>query len=304
MTSPSRSRREPSLAAPARPGYAGRVRIHHLDCGTLCPFGQRWIDGEGSITGRGTLCCHVLLIESDDGLVLVDTGFGVRDVTDPAERLGRIFTMLGQPKLRLEQTALHQVKALGFDPADVRHIVLTHGDLDHGGGIPDFPSATVHIFADEHRAITEPVGVEKVRYRPMRMNEPVNWASHAVDGERWMGFDAVRALPGVDPEVLMLPLPGHSRGHVAVAVRTSERWLVHAGDAYFHHGQMQEPPHIPPGLGLFQRLVDHDTPARIANQERLRQLSLTHRGEAQVFCAHDPVELAAMQAGQQGSGSD
>ncbi|WP_373317754.1 MBL fold metallo-hydrolase [Planotetraspora silvatica] len=28
---------------------------------------------------------------------------------------------------------------MGYDPADVRHIVVTHLDVDHCGGLPDFP---------------------------------------------------------------------------------------------------------------------------------------------------------------------
>jgi len=252
------------------------------------------VNGDGGIFERATLCCHVLLIESEDGLILVDTGFGAADVADPKGRLGRIFVGIAQPKLRPEGTAKAQVEALGFRAEEVRHIVLTHGDLDHGGGLSDFPNAKVHLHVAEHEAIQDPIGPEKVRYRPIRLHEGVDWVPHAVDGERWKGFEAVRPIESKE-EVLLLPLPGHSRGHAAVAVRADNGWLLHAGDAYFHGGQMQDPPFMPPGLGLFQKAVDADRPARIANQERLRQLALTHRGEVRVFCAHDPAELAALQ---------
>lgn len=271
------------------------MKVHHLDCGSLCPFGRRWVNGDGDLFARGRLCCHVLLIEAPGGLVLVDTGFGTEDVADPAGRLGRIFVGLAQPDLRVEDTALHQVRALGFDPKDVRHVVLTHGDLDHGGGLPDFPHAQVHLHADELEAIRSPAGMERYRYASIRRFEGVRWAPHAVDGERWEGFDAVRPIPGTLDELLLLPLPGHSRGHAAVAVKAPAGWLLHAGDAYFHGGQMADPPQMPPGLGFFQKAVDHDRPTRRANQERLRQLALTHRGEVSVFCAHDPAELRALQ---------
>lgn len=261
----------------------------------MCPIARRWVNGAGSLRARGTLCCHVLLIETDQGLVLVDTGFGTQDVADPKARLGRLFLTAAQPRLLLQETALHQVLRLGFQAEDVRHIVLTHADPDHGGGLPDFPHAQVHLFKAEYEALTHPIGAERHRYKAVRRHEHVKWVQHAVDGEAWMGFEAVRPLPGVTPEVLMIPLLGHSRGHVGVAVARSKGWMLHAGDAYFSGGQMELEPHIPPGLGVFQKLVDHDRPARITNQERLRQLALNHGDEVQVFCAHDVQELSRAQ---------
>ena len=47
------------------------------------------MDGRsGGIFQRGQLCCHRLLLETDDGLVLVDTGFGLRVFADPAGLAG------------------------------------------------------------------------------------------------------------------------------------------------------------------------------------------------------------------------
>ena len=43
------------------------ARVHHLNCGTMCPFGRRFINGDGSAFGVGRILCHVLLIEGADG---------------------------------------------------------------------------------------------------------------------------------------------------------------------------------------------------------------------------------------------
>ena len=37
-----------------------------------------------------------------------------------------------------------------IQPGDVRHVLLTHLDRDHAGGIPDFPKARVHVHRKEH----------------------------------------------------------------------------------------------------------------------------------------------------------
>ena len=57
----------------------------------------------------------MLLVETDSGLVLVDTGFGSHDCADPARRVGPLRHML-RPILSHEETAAHQVEQLGFRP--------------------------------------------------------------------------------------------------------------------------------------------------------------------------------------------
>jgi len=277
------------------------MRIHHLNCGTCCPVGGRLFDGttDGPL---GHLVCHCLLIESDVGLVLVDTGFGIRDIAHPHRRLSEFFLKLNNIQLQLEETAESQVRALGFDPKDVRHIVVTHLDFDHAGGIEDFPNAAIHVTSREKDVAQAGRGgafVGRRRYRPEQWNEVLDWRLYPMgQGERWFGFDAVRDLDGLPPEILLVPLAGHTWGHCGVAVQADDGWLLHAGDAYFYRGEVgAEEPTCPPGLAGYQRLMEVDRTARLANQARLRRLSLDHGDEVRVFCAHDPVEFAVLSEG-------
>jgi len=270
----------------------GDMRVHHINCGTMCPASARLVLGEGGLFARARMVCHCLLIESDDGLVLVDTGLGERDVADPS-RLGRRFLVRSAPRLDPAETAVAHVERLGFTRTDVRHIVPTHLDLDHVGGLADFPAATVHVFGDELAAARAPTGPSKTfGYRPVQWSHGPRWAPYAVAGERWFGFDAVRVIPGLGTDVLLVPLVGHSAGHCGVAVRTGDRWLLHAGDAYFHHREIDPlAPRTPLGLRWFQRRRSTDDAARVANQARLRQLVAEHAGEVSVFSAHCATEL-------------
>jgi glyoxylase-like metal-dependent hydrolase (beta-lactamase superfamily II) len=241
--------------------------------------------------------CHCLLIESADGLVLVDTGFGSDDARDPAQ-LGQPFRALMRPRPRLEDTALAQVERLGFAAVDVRHIVTTHLDLDHSGGLPDFPAAEVHVLAPELAAALHPSLRDRGRYVGSHWRHGPHWVEHHSEqgGDRWFGFESVRILPGLDAEVALIPLAGHSRGHTGVAVNAGEGWLLHCGDAYFSHEQLATPSSCPPVLRFFQRLTAADNRARVENVARLRELAAAHDDEVTLFSSHDERELKREQA--------
>lgn len=268
------------------------MRVHHLNCGSMCPLGGALIDGRSrGLTGH--LVCHCLLVETpSSGLVLVDTGVGLLDVAAPETRLPRLFRSLLRIDLDRRQTAAAQVAGLGFNTADVRHIVLTHLDFDHAGGLDDFPNATVHLYDDERAAAHRSRGfVGRRRYRRAQWLSEPRWRVYHADGEDWFGFKAVRQMAGMPPEILLVPMPGHTWGHCGVAVAQPTRWLLHAGDAYFYRGEMTEGGHCTPGLRAYQRLMEVDRERRLENQSRLRALKRTAGRSLDVFCAHDEAEF-------------
>jgi glyoxylase-like metal-dependent hydrolase (beta-lactamase superfamily II) len=264
------------------------MRIHHLNTGTMCPIGQRLVNGSGSLFRRALMVCHCLLVETHDGLALVDTGIGLGDIADPP-RLGRRWLRQCTPRLDPEETAVRQVTALGYSASDVRHILLTHLDRDHAGGIGDFPKAKIHVHRREHdMAITGQPAAPEGRYITAQWKHGPQWTFYGDDGEDWFGFSGARALGDRDPDILMIPLPGHTLGHCGIAVRGKDKWLLHAGDAYFFHGQIEQRPRVPVVLGLFQRRADMDRAARLANQERLRALKQRHDSAVTIVNSHDP----------------
>ncbi|WP_236518937.1 MBL fold metallo-hydrolase [Sandaracinus amylolyticus] len=270
------------------------MRIHHLNCVSSCPLGGWIFDGRTeSIVRRGRFVCHCLLIEAGRELVLVDTGFGLRDVADPESRLSKLFLALLAPDFRDELTAIRQVERLGFEPRDVRHIVMTHLDFDHAGGLDDFPWATVHLLESEREsAMAQRTWLDRQRYRPQQWSTSGSWRTYrASAGERWHGFERVLALDGVPDDVVMVPLIGHTLGHAGVAVRRGEGWLMQAGDAYFFHAEMDpKRPRCPPGLRAYQWMMEKDRRARLANQRRLRDLVARDEG-VEITCSHDVREF-------------
>jgi glyoxylase-like metal-dependent hydrolase (beta-lactamase superfamily II) len=253
------------------------VRVRHLTCALMNP---------PSMPG---LVAHVLACETDEGVVLVDTGFGLDDHRHPAKRLGPTRHLL-RPVADDALTAVRQLEAWGHTPSDVTHIVLTHLDLDHAGGLSDFPDALVHTTADEHAAaVTDPDFLDRRRYRPAQLAHGPHLRTYAGPGDPWReGLTGHEVLPGIT----LVPMPGHSRGHAAVAVDAGERGLLlHAGDAVFDASSYAES--TPAGrpltpmrrLRAFEQVVGRDRAAIRRNHATLRVLDATDG--VTVIPAHD-----------------
>jgi glyoxylase-like metal-dependent hydrolase (beta-lactamase superfamily II) len=259
----------------------------------MCPVAG-YLLGDGA--WRGRMVAHVLLLETaKDGLVLVDTGFGTRDIEGKTP-LSRAFRGLCGPRLDLAETAIEQIRARGLDPADVRHIVVTHLDLDHAGGLGDFPNAKVHVHAREHAAaMARKHRKERERYIAAHWAHGPRWEVYTEDGDTWRGLPAIARLRGVDAEIGLVPMHGHTRGHSAVIVNAGQRWLVHAGDAYFHRNSVDGSRGVPLGFAAFERAMQMDSAARRASVAALRQLRASYNDLA-LFCAHDPREYEALVA--------
>lgn len=260
----------------------------------MCPIGGSLFDG----FSRGLvahLVCHCLLIETEQGLVLIDTGFGQRDIQAPS-RLSRFFIYFNRIQFDQKYTALAQIEQLGYSKRDVRHILLTHLDFDHAGGLEDFPEATVHVMQTEMEAAQQRRGlIQSQRYRRCQWDDVKHWKFYEAEGEPWFDFKAVRNLEGLPPEILFIPLVGHTQGHAGIAIQTSQGWLLHAGDAYFYRheiGSVER--HCTPGLRAYQWMMEVDRKARLHNQQKLRTLSLAHSNDVRLFCSHDAIEFKTL----------
>ncbi len=271
--------------------YNAIMRVHTLTCGCFCPMGARLFHGRGSLLARACILCRCLLVESRAGLVLIDTGLGLAEYRKFAKLSQLPARLIFAPKMDESLLAVHQIRQLGFDPRDVRHIVCTHLDYDHAGGLPDFPEALIHVSASEHHAAgCRACTIDKVRYHPHQIAHQPRWVRHPHKGETWMGFGQVRSIAGLEDELLLVPLQGHSAGHCGVAVRTQDHWLLHAGDAIIHHGELQAPERCPLFHRVFRRMVAHDRPMLAANRQRLRELGA--KGQVRITNSHD-VDLPA-----------
>ena len=251
-------------------------------CGPL--FGQKGLHAK--------VVCHCLLVETDQGLVLIDTGLGVQDYLHTKQRLGSLVSRLGRIENNLELTAIAQIQRLGFSPQDVRHILVSHLDFDHAGGISDFPHATVHVLSSEYNATQNLFSLKnKARYKTQQFKQHRYWnfIEHE-QGEAWFNLYQVQGFQLFQDEILLIPLLGHTQGHCGIAIKQKEGWLFFCGDAYYSHLQF-DPKNKLRTLDKLERFFAENNQMRVDNLHKIQQLAQTEKN-IEIICAHDPVELA------------
>jgi glyoxylase-like metal-dependent hydrolase (beta-lactamase superfamily II) len=262
------------------------MKIHHLNCGSLCPLSHPLLNRAMPQLDRFNLVCHCLLIESPSGLILVDTGMGLEDVKNHERYISNFrFKQLARPKLDLEETAFMQITRMGFNPKDVKHIIATHFDSDHIGGLADFPWAKVHLLKDEWEAAQNPKGLrEKARYNKIRWEQNRDIETYETQGDAWEGFKRVQNLKGIDPSIYLVSLPGHTKGHAGVLIE-KEANIFMAGDAFIQEVQLGEDK-VPLPISLYGRMTNEDSHEAETTLKKLKVLKQT-KPELSIFCSHD-----------------
>lgn len=274
--------------------YNHIMQIHLLNCGQCLPVCGRLFSRTGAILARGIISIHCLLIETDKGLVLVDTGLGVHDLKRLQRGRSWLLRLLFKPATDVAVTARAQIQAMGFDPADVHHIIMTHMDYDHAGGLADFPQAKVHLARAEHVSMSRRRSLlEMLRYDPEQIAHQPRFVMHEPAGVRWKGLTELRvsnpmdSLPG---GIKLVSMPGHSKGHCGVAIKMSpekDAWLLHAGDAFLHQSELDPHPSCPLGFRLMRMLTRANRGQWKATLAVVRRIA--REGKVQLINTHDPA---------------
>jgi len=237
-------------------------------------------------TATRNMPVHCIIFQIDERVILLDTGFGTREMQDPNRLLGEdaLFKLgiMVDPRL----TAFERLRSRGIGPDQVTDIILTHLDNDHAGGLHDFPNATVHI---SHAELTSYDGTRRRGpYKPYQISHLTKFKSYEQTDEKWFGLSARSLpLPG-DLEAKLIPLPGHTMGHCGVAYREEGRWSLHAGDAYFDSkvNFLEPAPGLPIEIAFQTSAAD-----RQASIKKLQALRAEHANEVAVYCTHDQQDF-------------
>src|SRR5262249_6675605 len=139
-----------------------------------------------------------------------------------------------------------QLRALGITPqSDVRWLVLTHLHTDHAGGLGYFTGVDTLVSRTEYVAARGFRG----RIEGYLNNRWPDWfAPRLLDFEDRPYGPFMRSLSLTKAgDVVLVPTPGHTRGHLSVVVQDGSHAVFLAGDTSYTQGLLLE--QVPDGVG-------------------------------------------------------
>jgi N-acyl homoserine lactone hydrolase len=225
-------------------------------------------------------------IEHPEGLIVVDTGETAR-VAEPGyfPAWHPYFRRGLQENVTPEEESGPQLINRRLDPHHVRWVVLTHLHTDHAGGLHHFPHSEILIDPREYATASGLKG----RLRGFLPNRLPSWLRPRFIDFAPMAFGPFQqSLPlTADGDVVIVPTPGHTIGHVSVVVRTDGVTYFLAGDTSYTQALMLE------------GAVDGVAPYEEAARDTLYRIRVLARQEPLVYLpAHDPASAERQLAKQ------
>lgn len=185
----------------------------------------QWQPWQHYLNARGNLTVNIstFVIRSEGRLIIVDTGLGdkPRDGFPPARNL------------------IANLAEAGITPGDVDLVINTHLHIDHvgwnttakgDGWTPTFPRARYLIARTEWDYFAAPERAETLAY----MQDSVLPLKDS--GQ----LDLVDSEHRLTSDVTLAPSPGHTPGHVCVAIVSGAERAMIIGDMAHHPVQMTE----------------------------------------------------------------
>ncbi len=202
---------------------------------------------------------YAVLVESDDGLYLFDTGFDLAHTNAvlPFEL----------PEQTEEQTIPGQLALAGFQPSDVTMLVNSHLHFDHVGGNKHFSGI--------------PNLVHEKELAQARAHEPFEFFGYS--DKTWDHDGAKFRTVSGDFELAkglwLFETPGHTLGHCSLLVSGDEGTtpMLFAFDVVYTGAAMERG--IQPGFHI-------DPRAGVRSIQRVKDVAAEHG--ADVFFSHDP----------------
>ena len=221
--------------------------------------------------GRIEMPVFVFLIEGGDKTVLVDTGMAWSERASKYHHPGS-----NQPE---GMSIIEQLNKIDMSPKDIDVIIFTHLHWDHCYYVDCFTNAELVVHETEYNFAFNPIPLYYKSYE-----HPALGITRPFEG---LDFRKVRGDSSIIDGVSVFETPGHSPGHMSVAVQTKSGEYICAGDSIFTMDNINPVPEMhynitPPGR--FYNIIETWNSIEI-QKNRVKDPSF-------ILCCHDEGLIA------------
>jgi len=215
-------------SAKPKPNPPRTVRLYVFDCGVLhnADMGRFNLKKEDVATTDMSMACF--LIAHPNGNLIWDTGAVPDDSWKPTGAMITQHVTLPDGSSRdadLDKTLRGQLAEIGYSPADINYLALSHYHYDHTGNANEFAGATWLVPQLEHDAMFG--GKAYGSLQPSTFSALQKSKTIILKDNEYDVFG--------DGSVIIKSAPGHTQGHQVLYVKLAKTGgVVLSGDLYHY----------------------------------------------------------------------
>jgi N-acyl homoserine lactone hydrolase len=253
----------PSADAQQKPQPPQSLRLYVLDCGKITPATTENYGLKPSEMANTEMITPCFLIVHPRGSMMWDTG----EITDSAFKDG-----VSPQKLNaytVDRPLLPQLAAIGYTPADITYLALSHFHADHVANAKEFAKSTWIVQKADRDAILAPRAAGSRVPDPKFFEGLADAKSIVLNGEDHDVFG--------DGTVVIKSTPGHTPGHQSLFLKLANTGnVLLSGDLY----------HYPEEITLKKvPLTDPDREQTAKSREKIEEF--VKANHAQLWIQHD-----------------
>jgi len=255
----------PSADAQQKPQPPQSLRLYVLDCGRITPVTVENYGLKPSEMANTEMITPCFLIVHPRGTMMWDTG----EIADSAFKDG-----VSPQKLNtytVDRPLLPQLAAIGYTPADITYLALSHFHRDHVANASQFAKSTWIVQKGDRDAILAPRPVGQ----PSRVPEPIFFEGLS-DAKTVLLDNQDHDVFG-DGTVVIKSTPGHSPGHQSLFLKLANTGnVLLSGDLY----------HYPEEI-TYKKVPNFDTDGQQTAKSREKIEDFVKQNHAQLWIQHD-----------------
>ena len=208
--------------AQTSPPKVSSVRLYVFDCGRLKSANPQPLLDHGVTTTDMSVVAY--LIVHSRGTLLWDTGVIPDELVKPEGTT--------EARATVHKTLSGQLAAIGYKPADITYLALSHNHYDHSANANAFAGSTWLVTKAERDVMFPEKPPEKQNTAAPRFSALKNSKTKILDDD----YDVFG-----DGAVIIVATPGHTPGHQSLFVKLARTGpLVLSGDLYHYPAELMD----------------------------------------------------------------